>query len=252
MFDYDYDALREIGRIVALARDEMAKAVRPGITTKQLDEIGKRILEEEGAQSAPITMYEFPGYTCVSVNEVAAHGIPGDLVIQEGDIVNVDVSAVKDGYYSDTGRTVIAGAARKPEHERLVEVSLTSLEAGLEKVKAGARVNQIGKAIYAEARKNGFTVIRNLAGHGLGRTLHGEPETISNYFSREESELLKEGQVIAVETFISTGDEFVYESEEDGWTLFTPKGSYVSQFEHTVIVTKDGYEVLTGTFREPL
>ena len=186
MLDYDYDALREIGRIVALARDEMAKAVRPGMTTKELDAIGQRILEEEGAASAPITMYEFPGYTCISLNDVAAHGIPGDEVIQEGDIVNVDVSAVKDGYYADTGRTVIAGAAKSPQHERLVEVSLTSLEAGLSKVKAGVKVNQIGKAIYADARKNGFTVIRNLAGHGLGRTLHGEPETISNYYSREE------------------------------------------------------------------
>ena len=165
MLDYDYDALREIGRIVALARDEMAKAVKPGMTTKQLDEIGQRILEAEGAASAPITMYEFPGYTCISINDVAAHGIPGDLVIKDGDVVNVDVSAVKDGYYADTGRTVIAGMPKSPTHERLVEVSLTSLEAGLSKVKAGVKVNQIGKAIYADARKNGFTVIRNLAGH---------------------------------------------------------------------------------------
>ncbi|MDL5377477.1 type I methionyl aminopeptidase [Exiguobacterium mexicanum] len=249
MLDYDYDALREIGRIVALARDEMAKAVEPGMTTKQLDEIGQRILEAEGAASAPITMYEFPGYTCISINEVAAHGIPGELVIQDGDVVNVDVSAVKDGYYADTGRTVIAGTPKSAKHERLVEVSLTSLEAGLSKVKAGVKVNQIGKAIYADARKNGFTVIRNLAGHGLGRTLHGEPETISNYYSREENDILKEGQVIAVETFISTQDEIVYQSEEDGWSLFTPNNSLVSQFEHTVVVTKDGYEVLTGTFR---
>ncbi len=249
MLDYDYDALREIGRIVALARDEMAKAVKPGMTTKELDAIGQRILEEEGAASAPITMYEFPGYTCISLNDVAAHGIPGEEVIQEGDIVNVDVSAVKDGYYADTGRTVIAGEAKSPQHERLVEVSLTSLEAGLSKVKAGVKVNQIGKAIYSDARKNGFTVIRNLAGHGLGRTLHGEPETISNYYSREENQLLKAGQVIAVETFISTKDEIVYQSEEDGWTLFTPNKSLVSQFEHTVIVTEDGYEVLTGSFR---
>ena len=249
MLDYDYDALREIGRIVALARDEMAKAVKPGMTTKQLDEIGQRILEAEGAASAPITMYEFPGYTCISINDVAAHGIPGDLVIQDGDVVNVDVSAEKAGYYADTGRTVIAGTPKSPKHERLVEVSLTSLEAGLSKVKAGVKVNQIGKAIYADARKNGFTVIRNLAGHGLGRTLHGEPETISNYYSREENDILKEGQVIAVETFISTKDEIVYQSEEDGWSLFTPNNSLVSQFEHTVVVTKDGYEVLTGTFR---
>lgn len=250
MFDYDYDALREIGRIVARARDEMAQAVKPGMTTKELDAIGQRVLEEEGAASAPITMYEFPGYTCISINEVAAHGIPGPEVIQDGDIVNVDVSAVKDGYYADTGRTVIAGTAKSPEHVRLVEVSLTSLEAGLSKVKAGTKVNQIGKAIYADVRKNGFTVIRNLAGHGLGRTLHGEPETISNYYSREENDILKVGQVIAVETFVSTKDEIVYQSEEDGWALFTPNDSPVSQFEHTVIVTKDGYEVLTGTFRE--
>ena len=249
MLDYDYDALREIGRIVALARDEMAKAVTPGITTKQLDEIGQRILEAEGAASAPITMYEFPGYTCISVNEIAAHGIPGELVIQDGDLVNIDVSAVKDGYYADTGRTVIAGTPKSSQHERLVEVSLTSLEAGLSKVKAGTKVNQIGKAIYADARKYGFTVIRNLAGHGLGRTLHGEPESISNYYNREENDILKVGQVIAVETFISTKDEIVYQSEEDGWSLFTPNNSLVSQFEHTVVVTEDGYEVLTGSFR---
>ncbi|RDB32653.1 type I methionyl aminopeptidase [Exiguobacterium sp. RIT594] len=245
MLDYDYDALREIGRIVAIARDEMANAVKPGITTKELDEIGARILKEQGAESAPIVMYDFPGATCISVNEVAAHGIPGAYIIQEGDIVNVDVSAVKNGYYSDTGKTVIAGQARRPEDVRLVEVSLSALEKGLEKVKAGTKVNQIGKAIYAETRKSGFTVIRNLAGHGLGKTLHGEPESISNYFSREENDLLKEGQVIAVETFISTGDEFCMEDEKDGWTLYTPNKSLVSQFEHSVIVLKDGYEILT-------
>ncbi len=245
VLDYDYEALREIGRIVAMARDEMADAVKPGITTKELDDIGARILKEQGAESAPIVMYDFPGATCISVNDIAAHGIPGKYVIQEGDIVNVDVSAVKNGYYSDTGKTVIAGEAKRPEDVRLVEVSLTALEKGLEKVKAGTKVNQIGKAIYAETRKSGFTVIRNLAGHGLGKTLHGEPESISNYFNREENNLLKEGQVIAVETFISTGDEFCIEDERDGWTLYTPNRSLVSQFEHTVVVLKDGYEILT-------
>lgn len=242
--EHDLIALQKIGRIVAMAREEMLSSVQAGITTAELDRIGKRVLDEHGAISAPYITYGFPGTTCISVNEVAAHGIPGPQVLKEEDVVNIDVSAELGGYYADTGATTVVGP-RSPHKEKLCQSSLRALHQGLKKAKAGAKISGIGRAIHNEARKDGFTVIRNLAGHGIGRKLHEMPDGIMNYYDPRDSRLLTNGLVLAVETFVSDGAEFVDEGA-DGWGLLLPEHHYVAQFEHTIVITKDKPLILTA------
>ncbi len=239
----DLEALKEIGRICALVRDEMAKAVRPGITTLELDLIAKRLFEENEAESAPMGEYDFPGYTCISVNDVVAHGIPSDYVLKEGDKVNIDVSASKNGFFADTGLTLnIPPTGEK--NKLLLETAKKALYKSIEKAMPGTMTNNLGRAVYNEAQSHGFTVIKNLTGHGVGKTLHDHPENIFNYNERRGASLVKEGHVLAIETFISEKDDYV-EEYPDGWTLKTPHKNYIYQFEHTVVVTKDGPMILT-------
>ncbi|MBU8595843.1 type I methionyl aminopeptidase [Shouchella clausii] len=242
--EHDLIALQKIGRIVAMAREEMLSSVQAGITTAELDRIGKRLLDEHGAVSAPYITYGFPGTTCISVNEVAAHGIPGPRVLKEGDVVNIDVSAELGGYYADTGATTVVGS-RSPHKEKLCQSSLRALQQALKKARAGAKVSGIGRAIHNEARKDGFTVIRNLAGHGIGRKLHEMPDGILNYYEPRDNRLLTNGLVLAVETFVSDGAEFVDEGA-DGWGLLLPDNHYAAQFEHTIVITKDKPLILTA------
>ena len=242
----DIQGLREIGRIVALVRDELARQVRPGITTRSLDEQARDLLTQEGALSAPMTSYDFPGYTCISVNEVACHGVPDDTPLQSGDYVNIDVSASKDGYYADTGMTVIAGEADLKQADML-RVSREALRAGIEAARPGKSTANVGKAIFKTAIANQYTVLRNLTGHGVGTSLHEDPHYIFNYNERRGASILREGQVIAVETFISDGDEWVEENPEGVWPMVTENHSQIVQFEHTVIVSRDGNEILTAS-----
>lgn len=239
----DLDALKEIGRICALVRDEMAKAVRPGVTTLELDLIAKRLFEENGAESAPMGEYDFPGYTCISINDVVAHGIPSDYVLKEGDKVNIDVSASKNGFFADTGLTLNIPPVTD-KNKKLQETAKTAMYKSIEKAMPGTMTNNLGRAVYNEAQSQGFTVIKNLTGHGVGKTLHDHPENIFNYNERRGASLIKEGHVLAIETFISEKDDYV-EEYPDGWTLKTPHKNYIYQFEHTVVVTKDGPVILT-------
>lgn len=239
----DLEALKEIGHICALVRDEMAKAVRPGITTLELDLIAKRLFEENEAESAPMGEYDFPGYTCISVNDVVAHGIPSDYALKEGDKVNIDVSASKNGFFADTGLTLnIPPTGEK--NKLLLETAKKALYKSIEKAMPGTMTNNLGRAVYNEAQSHGFTVIKNLTGHGVGKTLHDHPENIFNYNERRGASLVKEGHVLAIETFISEKDDYV-EEYPDGWTLKTPHKNYIYQFEHTVVVTKEGPMILT-------
>jgi methionyl aminopeptidase len=251
----DLSGLRLAGRAVAAAREAMLAAAAPGITTLALDQIGERVLAEHGAKSAPREMYNFPGGTCVSVNRCVAHGIPDATVLKEGDIVNVDVSAVLNGFYSDTGATMIVGsrpyAFRQfaPDHPyaekfRLLAASEQALYAAIAKAKAGVKISEIGRAAWKKAQQNGYTVIRNLTGHGLGRTLHEEPNHIFNYPDPRDRRLLKKGIVLAIEPFLSTGAQNVTEGD-DGWALLVPDRSLVAQFEHTIVVTEGEPLILT-------
>jgi methionyl aminopeptidase len=231
----DFENLKTIGRIVAEIRDAMKNATKPGVTTKELDELAGRMFEENGAVSGPKGEYDFPGFTCISVNEEVAHGIPGNRIIKEGDIVNVDVSGSYNGYFADTGISFVVGDGY-PEKEKLCEVAQSSFDRAMLKVKAGSRLNQIGKAVEREAKANGLHVIKNLTGHGVGKSLHEAPQYILNYYDAWDPTILKEGMVLAVEPFISQKAEHIVESG-DGWTFVTPDKSLVAQIEHTVIVT---------------
>jgi methionyl aminopeptidase len=248
-------ALKRAGRAVAAARDAMLAAVRPGVTTLALDQLGEQVLHAHGALSAPRTMYNFPGGTCVSLNRCVAHGIPGMDVVQEGDVVNVDVSAVLDGFYADTGATIVAGtevnAHRKFDAQskyadklKVLAASERALEAAIAKARAGSKISEIGRAVMREAQKDGYTVIKNLTGHGIGRKLHEEPAHIYSYPEPSDRRLLKKGHVLAIEPFISTRAQHVDEGG-DSWALVVPDDSIVAQFEHTIVVTEKEAIILT-------
>lgn len=221
----------------------MKAATKPGVTTKELDEIGGKLFKEKGAVSGPMGEYDFPGYTCISVNEEVAHGIPGSRVIKEGDLVNIDVSGSYEGFFADTGISFVVGDGYE-DKEKLCQVAESAFNRAMTKVKAGSRLNQIGKAVEREAKENGLHVIMNLTGHGIGKSLHEAPQHVLNYYDAWESTILKEGMVLAVEPFISEKAEHIVESG-DGWTFVTPDKSLVAQIEHTVIVTKDQPIILT-------
>ena len=239
----DIEMLKNAGQMVAKIREEMRAATKPGVTTKEIDELGGRLFTELGGVSGPKSEYEFPGYTCISVNEEVAHGIPGKRVIQDGDIVNIDVSGSLEGYFSDTGISFVVGE-NHPEKEKICEAAEKAFERAMTKVKAGSKLNGIGKAVEREAKDQGLFVIKNLTGHGIGKSLHEAPQHILNYYDAWETTILKEGMVLAVEPFISQKAEHIIESG-DGWTFITPDQSLVAQIEHTVLVTKGAPILLT-------
>jgi methionyl aminopeptidase len=234
--EHDIAALRVVGHVVSLGLRRMLDAVEPGMTTAELDALGAALLDEHGARSAPRLVYEFPGSTCISVNEQAAHGVPGDRVLEPGDVVNVDVSAEIDGYFADTGGTCVVPPS-SPLKDNLCNATRLALSKAVREARAGNRINRIGRAVQSVARSRGFRVIRNLAGHGVGRGLHEEPESILGYFEPRDPRVFTEGMVIAVEPFLSTRSTHAVEAE-DGWTLVSGRGNLSAQFEHTLIVTR--------------
>ena len=239
----DVIALKRIGRIVALTLQHMLDAARPGMTTRQLDDIGAQLLQEHGARSAPQLVYDFPGATCISINEEAAHGVPGDRIIRAGDMLNVDVSAELGGYFADTGGTVVVppGNAQKT---RLCHATRMALAAAMKSARAGRPINLIGAAIERTAKSYGFKIIENLGSHGVGRALHEEPEHIAGYFDPSDKRLLSEGMVITIEPFLSTKSRIVTEGD-DGWTLSGAVGNLSAQYEHTMIITQGDPIVVT-------
>lgn len=241
--DEELEGLRAIGKIVAEIRETLKEATVPGITTKELDDMAGRLFSEKGAVSAPIDQYDFPGYTCISVNHQVAHGIPGSYEIQDGDLVNIDVSGSFGGFFADTGISFVAGTPDE-QKQKLCDVAKSALDRALLKVKAGSSLNQIGKAVEREAKDHDLHVIKNLTGHGIGTSLHEEPQHVLNYYDPWDKQLLKDGMVLAVEPFISQKAEHVVELD-DGWTFVTPDKSLVAQIEHTIVVTKGQPIILT-------
>lgn len=237
--------LKAIGRICAIARDAMAEAMRPGMTTRELDAIGEQILSAHGARSAPIVTYDFPGHTCISVNEEIAHGIPGDRVLMDGDLVNIDVSAEKDGVFADTGASHILGKGDK-RLEALCRDGKKAMWAGIRAVKAGAPFADIGAEIGKVAKKGGYTLIRNLASHGVGDSLHDEPGEIATWPDKRERRRMEDGLVFTIEPFLSMGGEYAEQlSDGDEWTLTSEPLAPTVQYEHTIVVTPRGALVVT-------
>lgn len=239
----ELDGLKDIGRIVANTMAAMAKAMEPGMSTRDLDEIGDRLLQQEGAVSAPRASYGFPGATCISVNEEIAHGIPGDRRIAAGDLVNIDVSASKNGYFADTGATFRLGSV-PPELDRLCRDGKRAMQIGIAQVGHGKPLAGIGNAIGKFAVARGYTLIRNLASHGVGRALHEFPEEIATWPVRGDKRRMHNGLVLTVEPFLSMGGNWAAEAE-DGWTLYSTPAAPVVQYEHTVVATKHGPIIVT-------
>lgn len=236
-------ALQTIGRIVARCMQHMAKSMRPGMTTAELDDIGARFLAEQGATSAPRATYDFPGSTCISVNEEVAHGIPGERKLAAGDLVNIDVSAELDGFWADTGGSFPLGEV-SPAIHHLCGTTKRALDQAMKGARAGKPLRGIGKAIEREAKGAGFKVVRNLCSHGVGRALHEEPAYIPGYDDPKERRLLKEGLVITIEPFLTTGSPWA-ETSHDGWTLSTGHGSRSAQYEHTMVITQGRPLIMT-------
>lgn len=241
--EQDLEGLRKVGRVVARCLQHMQSNLEPGITTGELDAIGGQFLAAHGARSAPRLTYNFPGHTCISVNEEAAHGIPGSKVLKAGDLVNIDVSAELDGYFADTGGSAIIPPESKL-HLKICAVAKKALQRAMLEARAGVRMNRIGYAIESEAVNNGFTVIENIGSHGVGRALHEEPGFIAGYYDKRDKRILKENQVITIEPFISSGAREVFENG-DGWTLVTNPGIFTAQYEHTLVITRGKPLIMT-------
>lgn len=238
----DLDGLSRIGRIVALALKAMKEGLRPGVTTSELDEIAQRIFRSHGAISAPQFRFGFPAAVCISVNDEAVHGIPGERVIRGGDLVKLDVTAELNGYIADAAITV----AVPPVSATMLKLracAQSAFERAMNVARAGSRVNDIGRAVEKEVRRNGFSVIRELSGHGVGRDIHEEP-SIPNFFDRRFDQRLPEGLVITVEPIIAAGSGRIVEGD-DGWTIRTLDGSLTAHYEHTMVITRGRPMLLT-------
>ncbi|MDC8106724.1 type I methionyl aminopeptidase [Chryseobacterium sp. PTM-20240506] len=234
--------MQKASEAVAYTLKEMTNYAQPGMTTKELDEFGAKILSDFGAKSAPYLTYGFPGWTCISIDNEFCHGIPTEeRVLKEGDLINIDVSAELNGFWADNGGSFIIGEDIH-QHQKLVDASKDILERAINSIKGGVKIADIGWLMETEAKKRGFKVIKNLAGHGIGRSLHEQPDDLLNYKNRYDSRRFKKNSVVAIETFISTTSSLAVELN-DGWTMVGNKGGYMAQHEHTIIVT-DGKPVI--------
>jgi methionyl aminopeptidase len=237
------EKLRTIGSLVARTLAAMGRTLEPGMTTKELDDLGRALLEREGARSAPEVTYGFPGATCISVGPDCAHGIPDGTVIKAGDLINIDVSAELDGFFGDTGAS-FAVPPVKPRIERLCRDGRRAMWAGIKAVKSGGQLNEIGRSIERFADKNGYSLVRNLSSHGVGRSLHDEPREIPTWFEPDDGRKINEGLVFTIEPFLSLGADWVDE-RDDGWSLYPPGCEPTVQYEHTLVATRRGPVILT-------
>lgn len=240
----ELDGLKRIGRIVANTMQSMAAAMEPGMTTRELDSIGHALLEREGAVSAPRATYDFPGATCISVNEEIAHGIPGERRLAAGDLVNIDVSASLDGFFADTGASFCLGPVQ-PSLDRLCRDGRRAMQIGIAQVGHDRPLAGIGNAIGAFASRRGYTLIRNLASHGVGKALHEAPEEIATWPTKGDRRRMHDGLVLTVEPFLSRGGRWAMSGAHDEWTLYSKPAAPVVQYEHTVVATRRGAMVVT-------
>ncbi|MDL2319955.1 type I methionyl aminopeptidase [Alistipes sp. OttesenSCG-928-B03] len=241
----EVELLRENNQLVSLTLAEVGKHIRPGVTTKELDRIAEEFIRSHGAVPGFLGYGNppFPGTLCMSVNEHVVHGIPSDrTVLRDGDIVSVDCGTIMKGFYGDSAYTFAVGEV-KPEVKRLLEVTKEALYNGVAQAKAGNRVGDVSAAVQSTAERNGFSVVRELVGHGLGREMHEEPE-VPNYGQKGRGPILKEGMVICVEPMVNMGTRHVV-FERDGWTVRTRDRKPSAHFEWAVAITADGPDILT-------
>ncbi|MBM7716953.1 type I methionyl aminopeptidase [Siminovitchia sp. FSL H7-0308] len=234
--------MREAGRIVAMTHQELKKHIQPGITTKQLDSIAESFIRQQGAHPSFLGYNGFSGSICVSVNEELVHGIPGDRVLNEGDIVSLDIGAEYSGYHGDSAWTYAVGKI-DDETQKLLDVTEKSLYMGLEQAKPGARLSNISHAIQTFVEAEGFSIVREYVGHGIGQSLHEDPQ-IPNYGPPDKGPRLKPGMALAIEPMVNAGSRYV-KTLPDNWTVVTVDGKMCAHFEHTIAITETGFEILT-------
>jgi methionyl aminopeptidase len=240
--------MQKASEAVAFTLKKMREFAKPGMSTKELDDYGGQILNEMGAKSAPYLTYGFPGWTCISVNNEFCHGIPSEKrILAEGDLINIDVSAELGGFWSDNGGSFVIGADIN-QHEKLIEASKQILHKAIHSIKGGVRISDIGFIMETEAKKRGYKVIKNLTGHGIGRSLHEAPHEIANYRDKFNLTRFKKNSVVAIETFIATTSTYA-ETLQDGWTMVGNKGGFMAQHEHTIVVT-DGKPIILTAMNE--
>jgi methionyl aminopeptidase len=235
--------MRAAGAVVCLMLEAMKAEVRPGISTAELDEVGAGVMRQHGARSAPALVYGFPGVSCISLNDEAVHGVPGKRELQQGDLVKLDVTVEKDGFMADAAVTVPVGEVTE-ERQQLVDCAERAFARAMLVARAGFRVSEIGRVVEREVRRCGFSVIRNLAGHGIGRTIHEEPR-VPNFADPEATQVLTEGLVITVEPIIAAGSGRSYVAD-DKWTIVTADHRASAHYEHTLVITKGAPMLLTA------
>jgi methionyl aminopeptidase len=246
--------MRIAGRLAAEVLDFLTPHIKPGVTTREIDRLAAEHMKKQGSTSATLG-YQPPGYPpypaslCTSVNHVVCHGIPNDKPLKKGDIVNVDVTVIKDGWYGDTSRMFVVGEASIAA-KRLVSLTYDAMWHGIVKVRPGIHLGDIGWSIQQFAEKNGFSVVREFCGHGIGRNFHEEPQVL-HYGKPGTLEKLEPGMTFTIEPMINAGRKEVKEFGNDGWTIVTKDHSLSAQWEHTVLVTETGYEVLTLSAGSP-
>ena len=236
--------MEEISSIVADILLQMKQHAAVGMTTKELDQFGQALVDQYKAVSAPIAMYNFPSYTCISINDVMAHGIASDYVLKEGDLVNIDVSGEKNGFFSDNGSSFILGEDIQGL-QPLVDASKEVLLESIKHIKDGVPLNDVGAIVLSEIQKRGFTVVTSLAGHGVGSSLHEQPFNIVGFPHPQITDIFRKDTTVAVEYFISNGPTLAIEDPEDGWSLRGNKKGFVAQQEHTILITENEPVILT-------
>lgn len=238
----EIEIMREAGKIVALTRQELEKHIRPGITTKELDQIAEAVIRKHGAIPSFKGYNGFLGSICTSVNEELVHGIPGDRVLKEGDIISIDVGVQYNGYHADSAWTYPVGEIAE-ETKKLLEVTEKSLYIGLEEAKPGARLTNISHAIQTYVESHHFSIVREYVGHGIGQNLHEDPQ-VPHYGPPNKGPRLKPGMTLCVEPMVNAGSRYV-KTLADNWTVVTVDGKMCAHFEHTIAITENGYEILT-------
>ena len=238
----DWNGLRAVAMVARQTLALLMRHVRPGITTGELDGMAGRFFEASGAHSAPALMYGFPGNVLISINDEIVHGIPGGRRITAGDLVSLDVTVEKDGYVADAARSVVVAPGSETAH-RLVACTRAAFEGALVVARAGVRVSEIGRAVEREVRRQGFSVVQGLAGHGVGRTIH-EPPSVPNEWDPYQPDVLTEGLVLTIEPLVSAGSGRPVE-RSDGWTICTRDGSLAAHYEDTLVITRGRPIVLT-------
>ncbi len=239
----ELQGLKSAGEIVARVLEAMKQQVRAGVTTQELDEVGARVIRDHGAVSAPKKVYQFPGENCISLNDEAVHGIPGDRIVQAGDLVKLDVTVEKDGFMADAAITVPVEPVRQL-HRKLARCAERAFRRALLVARAGAKVHDIGRAVEGEVRRSGFSVIRSLCGHGIGRRIHEAPE-VPNFYEPMANQELTEGMVITIEPIIAAGSGNAH-TAKDGWTVKTTDGKPAAHYEHTIVITRGTPIILTA------